>query len=271
VTASIPPRLTAENIEAGYGKSMVLKDVGLEFPTGKVTAIVGPNGCGKSTLLGTLARLIKPVGGAVLVDGKSIGKLSPREAALKIGLLPQNATAPEGLTVYDLVRFGRHPHQGLLRQWSPEDRDAVEAAMAAADVTALADRALDTLSGGQRQRAWVAMAIAQETPLLLLDEPTAFLDLGHQLEIFELVRTLSAAGKTCVLVLHDLSSACRYADHLVAMRGGAVIAQGAPRDVVTPRLIADLYGVACQLLHDPVTGTPILAGMRMLQAKESLL
>jgi len=264
----IPPRtgLRAEKIGVGYGPRLVLGDLSIAFPTGRVTAIVGPNGCGKTTLLGALARLLKPTSGAVLLDGRALAQLPPREAARSIGLLPQNATAPEGLTVTDLVRFGRHPHQGLLRQWSPEDQRITLAAMAAADVTGLADRRLETLSGGQRQRAWLAMAIAQETPFLLLDEPTAFLDLGHQIEIFELVRRLAEGGKTCVLVLHDLSSACRWADNLVAMRDGRILAEGPPRDVVTPELIRALYDIDCQLLTDPLSGTPLLAGLSLVKS-----
>lgn len=259
MTAS--PALAAENLEIRYGRRVVLPDLTLHLPAGKVTAIVGPNGCGKSTLLGALARLLTPARGQVVVDGQVLAKLSPRQAALKLGLLPQTATAPEGLTVVDLVRFGRHPHQGLLRQWSAADQAAVAQALVAADVADLADRPVDHLSGGQRQRAWIALAIAQEAPCLLLDEPTAFLDLGHQLEVYRLVRRLSEAGRTVVAVLHDLTAACRHADHLVAMKDGRVVAEGAPAEVVTPDLVRTLYGVACTLIRDPVSGTPILAGL----------
>jgi iron complex transport system ATP-binding protein len=227
-----------------------------------VTAIVGPNGCGKSTLLGALARVHTPSAGAVLLDGRDLASFRPREAARRIGLLPQLAEAPDGLTVRDLVRYGRHPHQGLLRQWSPEDAAAVHRALVAADLLDLAERPLDTLSGGQRQRAWIAMVVAQETGVVLLDEPTSALDLGHQLEVLELVQELAAEGRTVVLVLHDLSTACRHADHLVAMRDGEVVAEGPPAVVVTPELVRDLYGVEAAVLHDPATGSPVVCPIR---------
>ena len=257
-------RLEAEALCLAHGRTPVIDGLDLALPPGRVTAIVGPNGCGKSTLLAGLARLHAPDGGAVLLDGGDIRKLPARELARRLALLPQEASAPEGLTVRDLIRFGRQPHQGWLSQWSADDQRAVEEALAAAGLEALAERPLEALSGGQRQRAWIAMTIAQQTPLLLLDEPTSALDLGHQLEVFELVRRLAAAGRTLALVLHDLASACRYADHLVAMREGRIVAQGAPAEVVTEALVRELYDVACTLLHDPVTGTPILTDLRRL-------
>jgi iron complex transport system ATP-binding protein len=254
--------LRTAGLSLGYGDTRVVHELDVALPAGQVTAVVGPNGCGKSTLLGALARLHAPKAGAVLLDGRALAALRPREAARRIGLLPQDADAPDGLTVRDLVRYGRHPHQGLLRQWSAEDAEAVSQALAAADLLELADRPLDTLSGGQRQRAWIAMVVAQETDVVLLDEPTSALDLGHQLEVLELVHDLARAGRTVVLVLHELSTACRYADHLVAMLDGRVVAEGAPADVVTPDLVRDLYGVEAVVMTDPVAGTPVVCPVR---------
>ncbi|WP_136254007.1 ABC transporter ATP-binding protein [Onishia niordana] len=263
--------LSAHDLELGYGhgnagrgksQHSVIEGLNISLPAGQVTAIVGPNGCGKSTLLAGLARLHAPRRGAVHLDGQDIQHIPAKELARRLALLPQETHAPEGLTVAELIRFGRQPHQGFLQQWSREDARVVESALAAANLTALADRTLDAMSGGQRQRAWIAMAIAQQTPLLLLDEPTSALDLGHQLEVFELVRSLAAAGKTVVIVVHDLDSACRFADHLVAMQAGRIIAEGRPKDVVTTALLRELYGIDCTLLSDPVTGSPILANMR---------
>ncbi|MFJ6774246.1 ABC transporter ATP-binding protein, partial [Kitasatospora sp. NPDC091257] len=255
-TAAGAPRLATSALSLGHDRTIVVRELDLELPRQQVTVIVGPNGCGKSTLLGGLARTIAPRSGAVLLDGKPLTSLSTRAIARIIGLLPQSATAPDGLTVRDLVRYGRQPHQGLLRQWSAADAEAVEHALTAADLHELADRPLDTLSGGQRQRAWIAMAVAQDTDILMLDEPTSALDMGHALEVLEMVRGLTTGrGRTVVLVLHDLSTACRYADHMVAMRDGEVAAQGAPRDIVTPELVRELYGVESVILTDPVHGT----------------
>ena len=255
--------LRTEDLRLAYDRTVVVDDVDLVLPDGRLTAVVGPNGCGKSTLLAGLSRLHAPAAGAVLLDGRELATLSPRDAARRIGLLPQSAQAPDGLTVHDLVRFGRSPHQGLLRQWSSQDQAAVLAALAAADVEALADRPLETLSGGQRQRAWIAMAIAQDTPVLLLDEPTAALDIGHQLEVFLLLRRLAAQGRTVVVVVHDLTAACRWADHLVAVRAGRVVAEGRPADVVTPGLVRDLYGVEAAVVRDPVAGCPVVVPLRL--------
>jgi len=259
--SAIDVRLEASALCMGYGVSPIIEGLDLLLPKGKVTAIVGPNGCGKSTLLAGLARLHKPNSGAVLLNGKAITQLPTREVAQQLALLPQEASAPDGLTVAELIRFGRQPHQRLLQQWSEHDQAVVDAALHVADLTELADRPLQSMSGGQRQRAWIAMAIAQDTPLLLLDEPTSALDLGHQIEVFELIRQLAAAGKTIVMVVHDLTSACRYADHLVAMEGGRVIAEGAPDVVVTPSLVESLYGIQCILLRDPLHGTPVISAI----------
>jgi len=254
--------LAAEGITLAHGQFTVAENLSMTLPPGRVTAIVGPNGCGKSTLLNGLARIHKPANGAVLLDGQDIHARPSREVARKLALLPQDNSAPEGLTVGDLVRFGRHPHQGWMKQWSRQDQQAFDHAVAAADIKELEHRALDTLSGGQRQRAWMAMAVAQQTPLLLLDEPTSALDLGHQIEVFELIRSLSAQGKTIAMVLHDLASACRYADHMVAMKAGAVVKEGSPGEIVSPELVYKLYGVHCELLEDPATGSPLLVNMR---------
>lgn len=256
------PSLATQSLGMSYGTRQVIDGLDISLPSGQVTAIVGPNGCGKSTLLAGLARLHKPDSGAVLLDGADIQRLPTRQLATQLALLPQEAVAPEGLTVTELIRFGRQPHQGWLRQWSAEDQRVVQHALAAAGLEQLADRPIDALSGGQRQRAWIAMTIAQQTPLLLLDEPTSALDLGHQIEVFELVKNLAHHGRTVVMVLHDLASACRYADHLIAMREGQIVAQGSPATVVTPDLVRTLYQVECTLLTDPDTGSPLLANVR---------
>lgn len=255
--------LRTSGLRLAYDRTTVVDDVDLVLPAGRLTAVVGPNGCGKSTLLAGLSRLHAPAAGAVLLDGQVLATMSPRDAARRIGLLPQTASAPDGLTVADLVRFGRQPHQGLLRQWSPQDAQAVHDALAAADVSQLADRRLETLSGGQRQRAWIAMAVAQDTPVLLLDEPTAALDIGHQLEVFTLLRTLAAHGRTVVVVVHDLTAACRWADHLVALHAGQVVAQGVPAEVVTTDLVRRLYGVEAAVVRDPVVGCPVVIPLRL--------
>ena len=254
--------LAADSITLAHRQFTVAENLSVTLPTGKVTAIVGPNGCGKSTLLNGLARIHAPAKGSALLDGKDIHRLPSKDVARKLALLPQDNTAPEGLTVADLVRFGRQPHQGWMKQWSNDDQQAFDHAVQAADVAGLAERALDTLSGGQRQRAWIAMAVAQQTPLLLLDEPTSALDLGHQIEVFELIRTLSGQGKTIAMVVHDLASACRYADHMVAMKAGKIIEEGTPAEIVSPELVQDLYGVSCDLIQDPATGSPLLVNVR---------
>ncbi len=250
--------LATRELTLGYAERAVIDGLTLEIPPGKVTAIVGPNGCGKSTLLAGLARIRTPRSGTVVLDGRAIGSLPTREVARRLALLPQDASAPDGLTGEELVRFGRQPYRGLMRQWSPEDAAVVGGALRDTQMEALADRPLDSLSGGQRQRAWIAMTVAQDTPLLLLDEPTSALDLGHQIEVLELIRKLARRGKTIVMVIHDLASACRYADHIVAMHAGRIIAEGAPADIVTATLVERLYGVRCTLLHEPLTGVPLI-------------
>lgn len=251
--------LAADGLRLAYDDRVIVDGLSLEIPTGKVTVIVGANACGKSTLLRGLARLLKPKGGQVLLDGSDIHRLPTRDVAQRLGMLPQSPIAPEGITVGDLVGRGRNPHQRWLRQFSPEDEAAVEAALAATELTDLADRSVDELSGGQRQRVWIALALAQGTPLMLLDEPTTFLDLAHQVEVLDLLARLNEAeGRTIVIVLHDLNLACRYADHLVAMKAGAIVAEGAPAAVITAETVADVFGLSCQVIDDPLTGTPLV-------------
>ena len=251
--------LAAEHLSLAYDDTIICDDLSVEIPHGEVTVIVGANACGKSTLLRGLARLLRPVNGTVLLDGSDIGRLPTKEVATRLGILPQQPVAPEGITVADLVARGRNPHQRFFRQWTDADEAAVDAAMTATRTTDLAGRSVDELSGGQRQRVWIALALAQGTPLMLLDEPTTFLDLAHQIEVLDLLRELNATEhRTIVLVLHDLNLACRYADHLTAMRAGEIIAQGAPAEIVTADLVADVFDLDAQIHPDPVTGTPLV-------------
>ncbi|WP_443678837.1 ABC transporter ATP-binding protein [Nocardioides faecalis] len=258
-----PARLVADAVTLGYDRRTVSQDLTLVVPDGSFTVVVGANGCGKSTLLRGLARLVRPSAGAVLLDGELIQRYPSKEVARRLGLLPQAQVSPDGITVADLVGRGRYPHQSLLRQWSREDADAVRAALAATDLLDLADRLVDELSGGQRQRVWLAMALAQRTEILLLDEPTTFLDIAHQVEVLDLVdRLRTERGYTLVAVLHDLNLACRYATHLVAMKDGRIVAEGAPADVITPELVEDVYGLACRVVPDPECGTPLVIPRR---------
>jgi iron complex transport system ATP-binding protein len=253
------PAVRANQLSLGYRTDrLVVRELDLNLPTGAVTAIIGPNGCGKSTLLRALARLLAPHSGSVLLDGQDLHRLPTRDVARRLGLLPQAPVTPDGISVRDLVRRGRTPHTSVWRQWSPADQQALEHALTTTGMTALADEQVDTLSGGQRQRAWLAMVVAQDTPLLLLDEPTTYLDMAHQLDVLELVRDLHRAGTTVAMVLHDVNQAARYADHLVALRDGVVVAHGDPDDVLTPALIQDVFGVRCSVLTDPATGTPVV-------------
>ncbi|MFI9240297.1 ABC transporter ATP-binding protein [Streptomyces sp. NPDC053079] len=252
-------RLTADAVTLAYDGRVIAENLSVAVPDHSFTVIVGPNACGKSTLLRALSRMLKPAAGSVLLDGAAIGSYPAKKVARTLGLLPQSSVAPDGITVADLVARGRHPHQGLLRQWSPEDERVVEESMAATGVAALADRYVDELSGGQRQRVWIAMALAQRTPLLLLDEPTTFLDIQHQIEILDLCAELhEEQGRTLVAVLHDLNHAARYATHLIAMRDGAVVAEGPPGEVVTAELVERVFGLRCEVIDDPQTGTPLV-------------
>ncbi|MEV0316985.1 ABC transporter ATP-binding protein [Streptomyces sp. NPDC050658] len=252
-------RLSARELTLAYEDREVVHELDLAVPDGKVTVIVGPNACGKSTTLRALGRLLKPKSGAVLLDGEALAKLPTKKIAQQIGLLPQTPVAPEAITVGDLVARGRQPHQHWWQQWSEEDEKAVTEAMERTDVSALAERSVDELSGGQRQRVWIAMALAQDTDLLLLDEPTTYLDISHQVEVLDLVRQLNHdRGRTVVVVLHDLNQAARYADHLVAMKAGRIVAEGAPADVVTEDLVREVFGLECVVVPDPVTGSPLV-------------
>jgi iron complex transport system ATP-binding protein len=252
--------LRTEQLRLAYGpERIVIDQLDLELPAGEVTAVIGANGSGKSTLLRGLARLMRPAAGRVLLDGQDVHRLGTREVAKRLGLLPQAPLVPDGITVRDLVRRGRTPHTSLWRQWSRADERAVADALAATDLAGLADEPVDALSGGQRQRAWLALVIAQGTPLLLLDEPTTFLDIAHQIDVLELVRRLNRSqGRTVVMVLHDLNQACRFADHVVALRAGAVVAAGPPAAIVTEALIATVFDLEARILADPVTGRPLV-------------
>ncbi|MEU2394253.1 ABC transporter ATP-binding protein [Streptomyces sp. NPDC007369] len=258
-STQVQQRLTAQNVTLGYEQRVIAENLSVEIPDNSFTVIVGPNACGKSTLLRALSRMLKPAAGQVLLDGQAIGSMPAKKVAKTLGLLPQSSVAPDGITVADLVARGRYPHQGLLRQWSKEDERIVGESMASTGVAELADRSVDELSGGQRQRVWIAMALAQQTPLLLLDEPTTYLDIQHQIDVLDLCAELhETQGRTLVAVLHDLNHAARYATHLIAMRGGKVVAEGPPAEVVTAELVEEVFGLRCRIIDDPETGTPLV-------------
>ncbi|MFE5482231.1 ABC transporter ATP-binding protein [Streptomyces sp. NPDC056527] len=254
------PRLRAEDLTLSYDQRVVATGLGVDIPDRSFTVIIGPNACGKSTLLTALARMLKPRAGQVYLDGAAIASYRSREVARRLGLLPQSSTAPGGITVGDLVARGRYPHQRMLKQWSAEDEAAVVEAMRQTGVLDLADRPVDDLSGGQRQRVWLSMVLAQQTSILLLDEPTTFLDIAHQVEVLDLCAELHARkGHTVVAVLHDLNQACRYATHLIVMKpGGTVAAEGHPASVMTAELVQDVFGLPCRIIEDPETGTPLM-------------
>ncbi len=253
------PRLSAHGLGLAYDRHVVVRDLDLEVPPGLVTVVVGANGCGKSTLLRGLGRLMKPAAGRVLLDGQDIRRLPTRQVARLLGLLPQQPVAPESITVADLVGRGRHPHQGPFRRWSQADEQAVAHALAATAVCDLAARRVEELSGGQRQRAWMAMMLAQDPTILLLDEPTTHLDIAHQVDVLDLLTHLNRTrGTTVAMVLHDLQLAARYADRLVVMADGRVLEQGAPSVVLTPDLVRAAFGLDAVVVPDPVTGTPMV-------------
>lgn len=251
--------LTAERLSAGYGPRTILTNLDLTVPPGAITAIVGANACGKSTLLRCLSRLLKPSGGQVVLDGRAVRDIPTRDLARSLGLLPQSPVPPDGITVADLVSHGRHPHQGLFARWTEADDRAVAAALDATRTADLADREVDALSGGQRQRVWIAMALAQQTDILLLDEPTTFLDIAHQIEVLDLLVDLNRRrGTTIAMVLHDLNLAGRYADHLVAIRQGRVHTAGTPADVLTEDMVEQVFGVSSRVMTDPTSGKPMM-------------
>ncbi|NEW42907.1 ABC transporter ATP-binding protein [Nocardia cyriacigeorgica] len=262
-TGEAPPngshRLAADGVTLGYGERVIVDGLSLDIAPGVITTVIGPNGCGKSTLLRSLGRLLKPSNGQVLLDGKAISSMKTKDVARIVGMLPQTPVAPEGLTVADLVSRGRHPHQSWIRQWSATDESEVLAALEQTGIADLADRALDELSGGQRQRAWISMALAQGTDILLLDEPTTYLDLAHSLEVLDLVDQLhDELGRTVVMVLHDLNLAIRYSDQLIVMRDGRIIATGAPADIIDAELLREVFGLEATVLEDPMSGRPMI-------------
>ncbi len=250
--------LNTANLSLGYDKEPIINQLSTTIKAGEITALVGPNGCGKSTLLRGLARLLRPQTGEVLLDSKAIHQMPTKELAKQLGILPQSPTAPEGLTVFELVAQGRYPHQGFFQQWSAEDETISREAISITNMVEFADRPLDTLSGGQRQRAWIAMALAQSTPILLLDEPTTYLDIGYQLEVMELIEKLNRERQmTILLVLHDLNQAARYSNRMIVLKDGQVVADGSPTDVLTINLIADVFQVQANIVTDPSSGSPV--------------
>ncbi|WP_149359641.1 ABC transporter ATP-binding protein [Lolliginicoccus suaedae] len=252
-------RLAVEAVTLAYGDRAVVDSLDLVIPPGRITVIVGANACGKSTVLRAMARLLGPKSGRVVLDGKDIHRMPTKQVARTLGLLPQSPIAPEGIVVADLVSRGRHPYQRALSRWSRDDDQAVAAALSATGTAELADRPVDELSGGQRQRVWIAMALAQQTDILLLDEPTTFLDVSHQVEVLDLLTDLNRArGTTIAMVLHDLNLAARYADHLIALAGGRIRAAGSPSEVLTPDTVGDVFGIRSEVIEDPVSGTPLV-------------
>lgn len=253
-----PARLGVTDATIGYGERTIIPDLTFEVRDHSFTVIIGPNACGKSTLLRSMARLLRPASGQVVLDGTDIHTLAPREVATRLGMLPQTSVSPDGIRVADLVARGRFPHRRFLRQPSAEDRRIVREALVDTGVEALSGRLVDELSGGQRQRVWIAMALAQQTELLLLDEPTTYLDIAHQVGVLDLCARLHRDGRTVVAVLHDLNHACRYATHLVAMRDGQIIAQGAPSEIVDAELVERVFDLPCLVIPDPISGTPLV-------------
>ncbi|MCG3724865.1 Fe(3+) dicitrate ABC transporter ATP-binding protein FecE [Vibrio cincinnatiensis] len=250
-------RLTTENLVVGYGKGPIVNDVDVTIPEGKITALLGPNGCGKSTLLKTLSRILKPQSGQVFWEGKAVQKVPSRVFAQQLALLPQSQQPPEGVSVQEVVSYGRSPYTGFWGQLSVQDKRIVEQAMKATGVETFADKPVMDLSGGQRQRVWLALTLAQDTDFILLDEPTTYLDMNHQVELMKLLRMLNQQGKTIVTVLHDINQACRYCDHLIVMQAGRVISEGSPQIVMTPKLLAEVFELDAEIHQDPIAGTPM--------------
>lgn len=263
---TLPARLAATDLTIGYDRRVISEGLSVAIPDGSFTVIVGANASGKSTLLRALARLLTPTAGTIRLDDRPLGDYPPKELARTVGLLPQTSLAPDGITVVDLVARGRYPHQGFLRQWSVEDEAAVTAAMDATGTADLSGRLVSELSGGQRQRVWIAMSLAQETPILLLDEPTTFLDIAHQIELMELLTDLNAQGRTLVAVLHDLNQAARYGSHLIAVKDGRIVSEGVPADIVTAEMVEEVFGLRCVVTPDPVSGTPAVSALGRARA-----
>ncbi|QHT63004.1 ABC transporter ATP-binding protein [Paenibacillus lycopersici] len=250
--------IQANKLTLSYGKNEIFSNLDLLIPKGEITVFIGSNGCGKSTILRSIARLLKPQEGTILLEGTDIARLSSKEIAKRLAILPQGPIAPEGLTVHQLVKQGRYPYQSFLQQWSVEDEKAVKRALEVTHLTELSSRSVDSLSGGQRQRAWIAMTLAQNTPTLLLDEPTTFLDMTHQIDILDLLFELNEKeNRTIAMVLHDINLACRYAHHIVAVKDGRVHAKGRPEAIVNEQLIRDVFDMECQIAADPIFGTPL--------------
>jgi len=261
--------ININNLSLSYdGTTTIINELNLDIQVGTVTALVGSNGCGKSTLLRGISRLLKPAKGAVYLDGQQVHSMKARDLAKQLGILPQSPTAPEGLTVHELVAQGRYPHQNWFQQWSQEDERIVNDALSTTDLESFADRPVDTLSGGQRQRAWIAMALAQQTDILLLDEPTTYLDMAYQVDVLELLAELNEKGRTIILVLHDLNQAARYADTIVALREGSILAQGTPQEVMTSDQIHAVFDLETQVIEDPITGTPMCIPLRRKKPAE---
>lgn len=258
MTTSTKTRLVAQNLTVGYGESNILSAVDFKVLEGELTVILGPNACGKSTLLKTLSRVLQPNSGRVQLDGVPLGEQKSKDIARILAMLPQTPEAPSEVTVFDVVARGRYPHQSLLRAWSDDDEAACLQAIRAANIEDIAGRPLEALSGGQRQRVWIAMTLAQQTPLLLLDEPTTYLDITHQIEILNLARELYLAGQTVVIVLHDLNLAFRYATHVVLMKQGKIVSQGKPQDIISAEIIKEIYGLDCTVISDPNSHTPLV-------------
>ncbi|RDW16257.1 ABC transporter ATP-binding protein [Oceanobacillus chungangensis] len=250
--------LTANDLTLNFGDKIIIDDINIEIPKGEITVLIGPNGCGKSTLLRALARLLQPKSGTVILNGKEIAKLKTKDVAKNLAVLPQSPVAPDGLTVYELVKQGRHPYRSFLKQWSKEDEDAVLLALESTNMIDLKDRTVDSLSGGQRQRAWIALTLAQQTDIILLDEPTTYLDLTHQIDVLDLLFDLNEKdGRTIVMVLHDLNLASRYANYMIAIKDKKVFAQGKPEEVITSELVHNVFQMKCSVACDPMFGTPM--------------
>ncbi|WP_194709675.1 ABC transporter ATP-binding protein [Radiobacillus deserti] len=250
--------LSTSSLRLGYEDTIIIDDLDITIPIGKITVLIGSNGCGKSTLLRSLARLLKPHGGSVVLDGKDLVTLSTEEVAKRLAILPQSSIAPEGLTVLQLVKQGRYPYQNWINQWSQEDEKAVRFSLKVTNTEGLIEKKVSTLSGGQKQRVWLAMTLAQDTNIVLLDEPTTFLDVSHQIEILDLLYDLNKKqGKTIVMVLHDVNLACRYAEHMIALKNKKIYKEGPPEELITPKSVLDVFGLHCQVETDPLTGTPL--------------